>query len=729
MKKFEINIPETFFQKDFTIIYKGREEREGEIIEPIEEIKTSKEQFLLKLRYFKNKSNEIKQTNEIFIHDKYSPQIFSDFIGSLQTNKIEIDEKNYKDISELSHKYEFHELTQEIDQFSRDRPDVKDIINDQIRGEIDPIKEEKLAQNLDICLKNDNFANFPIPVLVRILNSPKRILNDHHLLFNFIDKIITKNNNDNDDDENVEILVSCLDYMQMSNDELDSLFNNEKFKSIFGLKHSKERMKSFHEQNKMNENRIAQLEGKFSELFNKFESQTHIIEQKYQDLNEKFVEQEQNLLKYRKENEDLQKSLKNQEEIMKTVNQLSQDQNEMKNKLCEQEQNLLKYQKENEDLQKSIKNQEELLKQYKESFKPTGTISATVDSNQIIKGQIKIKDKMNVLDRTRSKYILNTNNSPKISEMGYENGIKIQKLDEEINFIKAAGTYFIHALIVDTQGSMNEIISKPITTRGAYFSFNYTGRVQSVILCAGKYKIEVWGAEGGENEGQIHDGKYTGTAGKGGYSVGTLSLTKETKLFVHVGGSSKSSSGGWNGGGSAKHPAAGGGGSSDVSLFGEEGSTNWSNNDHLYSRIIVAGGGGGSGHTNYSDWGKGSGGGLNGEGCGNGKSSGGTQTGGYAFGIGESYNFADDSGGGGGWYGGNAYCNKNGNWGRGGGGGSGFVYNSTTASNYPSGCKLNTSFYLTDSSTISGKNEFPNINGNGTEKGHQGNGFAKITPL
>ena len=51
-----------------------------------------------------------------------------------------------------------------------------------------------------------------------------------------------------------------------------------------------------------------------------------------------------------------------------------------------------------------------------------------------------------------------------------------------------------------------------------------------------------------------------------------------------------------NGGGNGKSPGAGGGGSTDISLYGEDGSTQWNNSDHLYSRIIVAGGGGGSGH-------------------------------------------------------------------------------------------------------------------------------------
>ena len=57
MDNFEINIPDKSFKKDFTIIYKGREEQKGHILEPIIEIKTSKEEFLRKLQYFKNKNS------------------------------------------------------------------------------------------------------------------------------------------------------------------------------------------------------------------------------------------------------------------------------------------------------------------------------------------------------------------------------------------------------------------------------------------------------------------------------------------------------------------------------------------------------------------------------------------------------------------------------------------------------------------------------------------------
>ena len=58
--------------------------------------------------------------------------------------------------------------------------------------------------------------------------------------------------------------------------------------------------------------------------------------------------------------------------------------------------------------------------------------------------------------------------------------------------------------------------------------FSATGAVQNVTLNAGTYKLEVWGAQGGN-----YNTTYTG--GKGGYSYGTLTLNNTTNLYVYVG--------------------------------------------------------------------------------------------------------------------------------------------------------------------------------------------------
>lgn len=400
---------------------------------------------------------------------------------------------------------------------------------------------------------------------------------------------------------------------------------------------------------------------------------------------------------------------------------------------------LKKYQQEKQKI-KDIESQSKKIIEYQsriqaleeEARKITGSISIGVEKTGVIYGCISIKDDFSVLDKSKSRYLISNNNSNTIEMSEYNSSQPIKSLQQEFKFTTPAGTYFVHAILVDNYGKSRHLMSAPATTKGAYITFEYTGYVQSANLSRGLYKLEVWGAEGGETN------KYSVKPGRGGYSCGTLKLAKETTLYVYVGGKGNGSSSGWNGGGSAKSPGAGGGGSTDISLYGEVGSRNWNNTNHLYSRIIVAGAGGGAGHNDYQDWVAGCGGGEDGEyGKGSSDIKGGMQTGcgsdhdistDQGFGVGGSNrNYNHNSGGGGGWYGGCAYDSSNNGWGRSGAGGSGYVYNSSTAKFYPSGCKLDSSFYLSDSKTIAGNTEFPNVDGSGQERGHCGNGYVKIT--
>ncbi len=128
--------------------------------------------------------------------------------------------------------------------------------------------------------------------------------------------------------------------------------------------------------------------------------------------------------------------------------------------------------------------------------------------------------------------------------------------------------------------------------------FEYTGTVQKVRLPIGTYKLEVWGAQGGNASVK--------TGGRGGYSKGILSLSESTDLYIYVGqqgissisGKSQEGDGGWNGGGNnitapgSPWIVGTGGGATDISLRGTDGASVWNNSDHLYSRIIIAGGGG-----------------------------------------------------------------------------------------------------------------------------------------
>lgn len=260
----------------------------------------------------------------------------------------------------------------------------------------------------------------------------------------------------------------------------------------------------------------------------------------------------------------------------------------------------------------------------------------------------------------------------------------------------------------------------------------YSGNKITLTLPAGTYKLQTWGAEGGENPSN------NGTPGKGGYSEGTLTLTKETTLHLYVGGKGSygtSTCGGFNGGGISTgnktnvNYSAGGGGGTDIRI----------GFDSLYARIIVAGGGGASGNGSNGDSIGGNGGGEIGEdGTGIGPcGTGGTQTTAGEFTGSSSDNDPADfgkggggpngtvgCGGGGGWYGGGFGTRTNGAA----GGGSGYVYTASTAANYPSGCLLTSALYLANAKTVSGATTFEAPAG-GTETGHAGDGYIRITTI
>lgn len=263
---------------------------------------------------------------------------------------------------------------------------------------------------------------------------------------------------------------------------------------------------------------------------------------------------------------------------------------------------------------------------------------------------------------------------------------------------------------------------------GDILNFDYTGTVQTVTLPKGTYKLECWGAQGGYSSS--NSGIEVGMGGKGGYSAGTITLNQKTLIYIYTGGVGSISGngkadGGFPNGGSSwtsstSEGAGGGGGSSDIRI----------GTDSLYARVIVAGGGGGGGEDNETG---GYGGGETGGTSGSGTPGSQTAPSGY-FGIGGHTSY-DGGGGGGGWYG--AYpaggqttpaTGNSGNDTSGSPGGSGYVYTSATASNYPSGCLLNSSYYLSAAKTIAGNTSFTSPTGS-SETGHSGNGYCRITVI
>ena len=127
-------------------------------------------------------------------------------------------------------------------------------------------------------------------------------------------------------------------------------------------------------------------------------------------------------------------------------------------------------------------------------------------------------------------------------------------------------------------------------SEGQTFLFDYTGKEQSFVAeCAGKYKIELWGAGGFERQAGA-------VGGKGAYTSGIIKLEKDTTLYIYVGEKPTYTSGMcydtnpnavFNG--QIKGSCTAGGGATDIRLVGGQ----WNNPAGLKSRIMVAAGGGG----------------------------------------------------------------------------------------------------------------------------------------
>ncbi len=200
---------------------------------------------------------------------------------------------------------------------------------------------------------------------------------------------------------------------------------------------------------------------------------------------------------------------------------------------------------------------------------------------------------------------------------------------------------------------------------------NSDGLSTNVNLYPGVYRLEVWGAKGGNDS--------AGSGGKGGYTYGiyTISDSGGKTLYVVLGGmfTGSGSKPGFNGGGnSGTYGSSGsGGGASQIST-----AAGVLTDGNKGNALVIAGGGGGTGQTIGGEGGGGNGNGGPGDQCtggtqdaaGSGYSAGsgvrgGNRSGGLEAATAGTY---DGGGGGGGWYGGGAaYSDK------GGAGGSGHI--------------------------------------------------------
>ena len=328
------------------------------------------------------------------------------------------------------------------------------------------------------------------------------------------------------------------------------------------------------------------------------------------------------------------------------------------------------------------------------------------------------------------------------------------------------GTGYVAEKVVcdnDTVGEWNDdewyLITKNLTKRSkcniyfkfGTFTFAYTGGEQKfTVPTNGVYKLETWGAQGGNSDGST---KLDGAVG--GYSVGLIKLTTNDILYINVGGQGQpgnkngssilfGGAGGYNGGGtgglglSGYASANGGGGATHIATKSGLLSSLENSKDSI---LIVSGGGGG--FTSACVAAGGSGGGISSTAGNNDYLNSSnqnkvvtkaTQDNGYAFGKGEDGHQAsggncgcEGSGGaGGGFYGGFTYQPSESNEANAnvsGSGGSGYIGNLLLSEKvmYCYNCEeSNEESTKTISTTCASESSTENC----TKKG---NGYAKIT--
>ena len=201
----------------------------------------------------------------------------------------------------------------------------------------------------------------------------------------------------------------------------------------------------------------------------------------------------------------------------------------------------------------------------------------------------------------------------------------------------APGSYTIRYIVIDSNGSVNSVVRTVVVNEKTVWDFEFDpdndGQGQEQIFTVpanGKYKLEVWGAQGG-------DADSTNIGGYGAYTVGVSNLQSSTTLYIYVGGSgtiyntytqngNNISAPGYNGGGyggvTSAHSAwpyryfASGGGATHIALVTgklseiEEYKGVLSTNQDYYISdeilIVAAGGGGGCYQYNtgktYEKW-------------------------------------------------------------------------------------------------------------------------------
>ena len=191
------------------------------------------------------------------------------------------------------------------------------------------------------------------------------------------------------------------------------------------------------------------------------------------------------------------------------------------------------------------------------------------------------------------------------------NGTEIEGINEtkdgyEIN-VPSKGTLEYDVINDSTEYDVEATVEcEEETEASEVTNFDYTGGEQTFVApVTGVYKLETWGAQGGNSNSE-----YIG--GYGGYSAGYVNFTTSDSLYINVGGKGETNStpyssigakGGYNGGGTSNgstavnHLYGAGGGATHIAL--KSGLLYSLENNKGDILIVSGGGGGGRWQANY----------------------------------------------------------------------------------------------------------------------------------
>ncbi|KAK8890745.1 hypothetical protein M9Y10_035530 [Tritrichomonas musculus] len=334
--------------------------------------------------------------------------------------------------------------------------------------------EYLLSEKINDCFQNVKFADLPLSLIYRVVEKSEKseksqMSND--MLYDFIKKSITK----------FCPLFYFLNIQKLSEERLLELCES--------FANSDETSRKLFEYLKCN------LE--FVMLLVKDKGN---LQRKISDLENEKSQIQDNLTKAEREKNQIQDKLNKVEteksQIQDKLNKVETEKTKL-TELFEQTKNAKSdLETENSSLKKQLSDIED------EMSRISGTITARVKSSLLFSAQIKLQEKKSPLDKSKSKYIVSTSNAKMLGEAAYKRGQPITSLDQEtICFGGKAGTYYVRALVFSEEGKATEIVSNPVTTSGSSIAFGYEGKAVQVTLIDGKYKLEVWGAQGGDGGG------------------------------------------------------------------------------------------------------------------------------------------------------------------------------------------------------------------------------------